>query len=253
MAKTALGRGLEGREPVHQRRRVGEVEHPGAAGPPRDQEPDRVLHGAQRDLLDRPRRGVELEPRPAVALDQALDREEEVGPHRLRAEIAAPDPAGDRVHQEQDQGRQDQQAHDVGDLLRPQLDEEEVEPAPVEVDQHRLRRRARAAVPAQERHDVVDGEGDRQDDPLRGTEAPAHGLRLDLAPRLVERAVRRRHHSPGRRLAELLGAALDQGRARPGRGGGLDRPHGFRRGHRRLSSRPGTGARCLRPASGSGH
>ncbi len=82
--------GLEGRELAHLGRRVGEVEHPGAAGPPGDQEPDRVLEGAQGDLL------TTTAPKPSsfsapagVALDQALDREKQVGPDRLRAEVAA--------------------------------------------------------------------------------------------------------------------------------------------------------------------
>ena len=79
-----------------------------------------------------------------VALDQPLDGIEQIGPDRLRAEIAAPDAAAHGVHQEQRQRSDDQQAGEVIDFLRPQLDEEEIEAAVRQIDQHRLVRRAQA-------------------------------------------------------------------------------------------------------------
>ena len=94
-------RRLEGGEILHQRRRVGEIEHPGAAGPPGDHQPDEMLDALARPGRGGPLAGVALHVLAAVAFDQALDREEQVGPHRLRAEIAAPDAAGHGVHQEQ--------------------------------------------------------------------------------------------------------------------------------------------------------
>ena len=44
-------RRLEGQELLHQRRRVVEIEHPGAAGPPGDHQPDRML---EHDFSDAP-------------------------------------------------------------------------------------------------------------------------------------------------------------------------------------------------------
>ena len=47
-------RRLPGGEIVHQRRRVGEIEHPGAAGPPRDHQPDEMLGALARPGFKRP-------------------------------------------------------------------------------------------------------------------------------------------------------------------------------------------------------
>ena len=97
-----------------------------------------MLDALAREVVERPRPGVALHVLAAVAFDQRSIGEEQIGPHRLRAEIAAPDAAGDRVHQEQRHRREDQQAGEVVDFLRPDLDEEEIEAAVGEIDQHRL-------------------------------------------------------------------------------------------------------------------
>ena len=136
-----------------------------------------------------------------VAFDQPLDGEEQIGPHRLRAEIAAPDAAGDRVHQEQHDRRQDQQAGEVIDFLRPDLDEEEIEAAVGKIDQHRLLRRVRAAIPAHERQQIIDAEGDDQHHPFDAAEGAVHALRIDFPARRIERdvvvwAARRRLRPP---------------------------------------------------------
>ncbi len=157
--------------------------------------------------LDVQRPAVALHVLAAVALDQALDGLEQVGPHRLRAEIAAPDAAGDRVHQEQRHRRQDQQAGEVVDFLRPDLDEEEIEAPVREVDQHRLVRRVGAAVPAHERQQVIDAEGDDQHHPFDLAERAVHALRIDLAARRVERDLV---------LGRLRRRAVDFGRLAPG-------------------------------------
>ena len=133
----AIERRLEGREVLHQRRRVGEVEHPRAAGPPGDHQPEKMLQAEAGHAVERPRSGIAPQMLAAVTFDPALDGLEQVGPHRLRAEIAAPDAAGDRVHQEQGQRGKDQEAGEIIDLLRPELDEEEIEPAVRQVDQTR--------------------------------------------------------------------------------------------------------------------
>ena len=91
---------------------------------------------------------------------------EKVGPHRLRAQIAAPDAAGDRVHQEQRHGGEDQKAGEVIDFLRPELDEEEIEAAVRKIDQHRLVRQVRAAVPAHEGQKIIDAERRRPAAPI---------------------------------------------------------------------------------------
>ena len=88
-------RRLPGGELLHQRRRVGEIENPGAAGPPRHHQPEEMLDALARPGFGGPFAGVALHVLAAVAFDEALDGEEQIGPHRLRAEIAAPDAAGD--------------------------------------------------------------------------------------------------------------------------------------------------------------
>ena len=131
-------RRLQGGEVPDQGGGVGEIEHPGAAGPPGDHQPEKVLGRLAGRGGQRPRSAIAQHVLAAIAFDPALDRQEQVGPDRLRAEIAAPDPAGDRVHQEQRHRGHDEQAGEVIDLLRPELDEEEVEAAAGQIDQHRL-------------------------------------------------------------------------------------------------------------------
>src|SRR5258708_6999803 len=96
--------------------------------------------------------------RAPVALDHALDRLKYVGPYRLWAEIAAPDSSRERVHQEQRHRRNDQKTGEVIDLLRPDLDEEEVETRVRQIEQHRLARRVRAPIPADEGGEIIDAE-----------------------------------------------------------------------------------------------
>jgi hypothetical protein len=175
-----------------ERRRVGEVEHPRSARPPGDHQPQEVLRGPRCDLLGGPGRGVELLPVAPVALEETLDPHEQIGPDRLRAQVAAPHPSGDCVHEEQGEGRQDQQTHDVVDFLWPQLDEKEIEAAVGEIDQHRLRRLVRAPAPTDEGKDVVDAEGRPEERPLDRAELPFDADRVDLLARLVERIGRAR-------------------------------------------------------------
>ena len=190
-------RRLAGRQLIHRGRRIAEIEHPGAAGPPGGHQPQEVLERLARQELRRHPAGVGLHALAPVAFGPPLDSQEQVGPHRLRAEIAAPDAAGDRIHQEQSQRRQHQEAGDVVDLLRPDLDEEEVELAVGQVEQHRLAGGARSAVPADERREVVDAERDDQHQPLgRGGKcrAPSADRPCD-APR---RTAGRRRDQPAR-------------------------------------------------------
>jgi hypothetical protein len=113
-----------------------------------------------------PVRPPEPQPRVAVALDPALHREEEVGPHRLRTGIAAPDPAERRGEQEEAEARHDQKARDEVELVRPDLDPEEEEPPVRKVQKHRLVGQVGAAVEPDPGRDIVDAQGDDHDDPL---------------------------------------------------------------------------------------
>ena len=75
-----------------------------------------------------PGRAIPLHVLAPITLGEPLDGVEQVHPNRLWTQIPAPHPSGDRVHQEQRYCRKNQQAGDVVDLLRPDFDEEEVEP-----------------------------------------------------------------------------------------------------------------------------
>src|SRR3546814_12342476 len=83
-------------------------------------------------------RSREADLRVAVAVDQPVDMLEQIGPHRLRAGIAAPrasDRAGDA---EQPDPRHDEQARDIIEFMRPYHDLEHVETPVRQVDEPRL-------------------------------------------------------------------------------------------------------------------
>ena len=183
------GRGLAGHQLPQYRRRIVEIEDPGAAGDQRDEQPCAVLGDLLGDFGAGGPALVELDARVAVALDPALDHHEEVGPHRLRAGIAAPDAPGQAGHEEQADGGQDEQAGQVVDLLRPDLDEEEIGAPVGQVDQHGLVGHARAPVPAHPGQDVVDGEEHAECRPLDLAEGACDALRIDAHAVGVERAV----------------------------------------------------------------
>ncbi len=212
------GRCLEGGKLHHQGRRIGEIEHPGAARPPGDQDPDDVLERLVGDLVQGPGRRIRADALAPVTLDQALHRHEEVGPHRLRAHVAAPHTPGHRVHEEQDEGGQDEQAGDVVEFLRPDLQEEEIEAPRGEVDQHRLAGRIRPAIPAHEGQEIVDAQRDDEHDPLDAAEPPVDALRVDLLAGLIKRDVVDVRHRIGRDRGRLGGAG--------GLGLGWQRSHG---------------------------
>ena len=182
-------RGLEGRELLHQRRRVGKVEYPGAAGPPGDHDPEEVLERDLAKMVEPPVALVALHALAPVALDPTLHRVEQVCPHRLRAHVAAPQPSCDRVHQEQNHRRNDEEAGEIIDLLRPQLDEEEVEAPMREVDQHGLVGQAGPTIPPHERQQIIGSERDAQDRPFDAAERAMDRLRIDLLPFFVERSL----------------------------------------------------------------
>ena len=123
-----------------------------------------------------------------VAFDQPLHGVEQVGPHRLRTQIAAPDAPPDRVHQKQRHRRDNEQSGKIIDFLRPQFDEEKIESPGREIDQHGLAGRVRPAVPAHERQDVIDRQRDGHQAPFDIAEGAGNALRIDgLAGRIERR------------------------------------------------------------------
>ena len=101
--------------------------------------------------FQRATRGVFPHALATVTFDQALDGVEQIRPHRLRTEISAPDASAHGIHEEQRNGREDQQSGEVVNLLRPQLDKKEIEAAVGKIDQHRLTGRTQAAIPPHKR------------------------------------------------------------------------------------------------------
>jgi hypothetical protein len=124
-----------------------------------------------------------------IALDQALDGIEQIRPDGLRAEVAAPDAASQRIHQKQRDRSDDQQPGEIIDFLRPQLDEEEIETAVGKIDQHRLTGRTQTAIPAHEGQEVIDPEAERHQAPFDTAEGSGDALRIDFLVGHIERPV----------------------------------------------------------------
>ena len=183
-----------------------------------------MLHALAGISAGRPFARVALHMLAPVAFDEPLDGKEQIGPHRLRAEIAAPDAASDGVHQEQHDRSENEQAGEVIDLLRPEFDEEEIETPVWKIDQNRLRRRVRAAIPAHERKQVIDAKRDSQNRPFDIAERAMDALRIDIAARRVERNIVFRRRSTEFRFLHQMRKSR-----RPGRR--LLKRHGAMRGH----------------------
>ncbi len=160
-------RRLAGQERSGHGRRVVEVHDPGAAGQRGDQQPGRVLRHLLATTLARASGALSSRMRalrsPSITRSTHMKRSVQtvcgqVKPHQTRPPrlVARNRPKAPRIRS----------AGEVIDFLRPDLDPEEVSASARHVDQHRLIRRARAAVPAQPRHDVVDAEQHDQDRPL---------------------------------------------------------------------------------------
>src|SRR5690606_34787975 len=169
--------------------RIGEVEDPCAARRNGDEKPDNVLADLAHDLVEAQGRFVEADARRAISFKEALHMKEEIGPHRLRAGIAAPDAASDACDQKQAKRRQNEQPRDVVEFLRPDFEKEEVETARGKIEQHGLIGQAGPALPAQPRRHIIDGERHRHDEPFEAAEGAAHQLRIDFYPALIKRAV----------------------------------------------------------------
>ena len=136
--------------------------------------------------LRRPRILIQSEPLVAVALKEALHRDHQIGPHRLRTGVPAPHAAGDRGDEEQRERCEHEQAGDVVEFLRPDLEEEEIKAPRRKIDQHGLVGKIGATVPANPRHEVVDAKRHRHHDPFGGAEAAMRALGIDLDVGRVE-------------------------------------------------------------------
>ena len=87
---------------------------------------------------DEHRLGIEAHARVPVAFEQPLDPHEQVRPDRLRTGVSTPDPAEQAGYQKQQDRGHDQQHGQERDVLRPQLQPEQVELAAAEIEQHIL-------------------------------------------------------------------------------------------------------------------
>src|SRR5690606_16530337 len=158
----------------------GEIHDPRAAGPKGDQEIYRPLPCAAGYLARSPRGGVEPHPGIAIAVHEAINMLEQVGPYRLRAGIAAPSAPHSARNQEQaDAGHDQQSGHEI-EFVRPYLDVEHVEPAIDEINQHSLIGRIGPPIPADPWRAVIDRQRDRHDQPLEAAEGPVDPLVVDL-------------------------------------------------------------------------
>src|SRR5690606_22602696 len=140
-------RGLAGHEIPQQGRGIREVEYPGTARRDCNSQPDGVLERTQCNLARRPWPLVEADARVAISFNRAFDRKEEIDPHGLRTGVATPGAADRGREQEQAQARHHEQPRDEKELLRPDLDEEEVEASVGQIDQDSLVRGKGTPVP----------------------------------------------------------------------------------------------------------
>src|SRR3546814_5959030 len=156
---------------------------------------DRIFDRPLGNLFRFPWPVREADLRVAVAVDQPVDMLEQIGPHRLRAGIAAPrasDRAGD---EEQPDPRHDEQARDIIEFMRPYPDLEHVETPVRQVDEHRLVGRVRPATPSNPGRSVIDRQGDRHDRPFEAPERAVHLLGVDALSRRIERPMRSEEHT----------------------------------------------------------
>ncbi len=171
--------GLEMPELREKLRRVGEIEDERASRRNADEEPGQVRAAEPPRLVERPRRLGELHARVAVALPEPLHEDHQIGPDRLRAGVTAPDAARKRGDEKQRERRQDQDAGDVVEFLRPDFEAEEVKALMGEIEQHGLIGDAGSAPPTQPGQTVIDAQRDNHEDPLDPPEFAVNQLRID--------------------------------------------------------------------------
>ena len=84
----------------------------------------------------------------AIPFDPAFNQNEQIGPDRLRAGIATPNPPRGGCEQEKSQTRHDQQARDKINLMRPDFDHKEKEPPMGDINQNCLIGQIEPTIPA---------------------------------------------------------------------------------------------------------
>src|SRR5574343_902291 len=165
-----------------QRADGGEVADEGEPGPQTEKDPDGLLGGLAPDLVQAPAGFVELHALGAIAFDHALKPHGDLGVHRLRAGVAAPQTPCHRGEQEQRVCRDHQQRRQVDQVLRIEDQSENVEAARGQLEQHRL-----TVIPLQPGAEVEDDLGEPDERPAPLDEQAGDGPRVDLLGLLVER------------------------------------------------------------------
>src|SRR5262249_38745134 len=89
--------------------------------------------------------------------------------------------------QEQRHRGDDQETGKIINLLRPKLDEEEIETSVGKIDEHSLTWRIRTAIPPDEGHQVIDAEAKRHQRPFDFAERALDALRIDFLAGNIER------------------------------------------------------------------
>ena len=147
--------------------------------------------GQTHKLVARHRSLIKLHAGITVALEETLNGDEQIDPHRLRAGISAPGTANSRSDEEQTKTRHEQKTGHIIEFLGPDFDREEVETASSQIEQNALIRRELAAVPAQPRQTEVNAECHPQYHPLEVSELPLCLLGKNTFAGLIKRLNRR--------------------------------------------------------------
>ena len=111
--------------------------------------------------------GAQFQPRRAVALDPVFDPQHDFGVHRLRAAIAAPQPAGQRRPPEQPQRTDNQRASQIHQILRPETPGKQKNPLAFQIQPDGL-----VAIPAQPGRAQKNQLGEQHHGHPPGVEAP---------------------------------------------------------------------------------
>ena len=156
-----------------------------------------------------------------------------IRPNRLRASIAAPRAPNRTGHEEQADTGHDQKSGNEVEFVWPYLDVEHVETAIGQVDQHRLIRRIRPAIPADPRRHVVNRQRDQHDQPLEAAKWAVDALVMNRLALLVEpllgrRTGRSRFRDGIGRMGIKRSAPIPLGRVQGVRAGHRLRPPGPR-------------------------
>ena len=147
----------------------------GESRPQREYQPQEMFRALAQDLLAVPRSCIELHPAAAVAFGPSLHPQEYFRPDRLRTGVPAPYPAGQRSEEEQGHARDNQQHRQEDEILRPEIQPEDVELARRQVEQHGL-----PSIPAQPRKGVEHAEQYHHGGKPQGLEPSRHVARVDL-------------------------------------------------------------------------